>query len=435
MTQVGGPDAEVVEVVPGETATCGLTVRNTSAIVEEYTFHVGDEVSGWTEVEPARTNVYPGTEQRITLTFRPPRTNGPAAGDITYRIFVTPVEQPDTQVVMESMLRVAPFTDLTAEIVPRTSTSAVWGGRHDVAVDNRGNTPVELRVTGTDPDRRLVIEPRPAVFTVGPGEAAFVKVRARPARLQMSGRPVARPYQITVAQETATPLALDATMVQRPLIPAGTVRVLAGLIALTMLGTALWYGVVRRAATTAAREVVREEVVPIADRANNAENAAENAAKSAQGAANKAGRVTATPTPTPTATAGPGGIPPGATLFNQRLETTSAVGGTVRDQYRVPQDATLIMTFVDLQNPWAARGLLELSIGGRTVFTEEQAYYRNEIRYFPTPIQVPGGQVVGMQTTCAVAGSPPPGGGGAQRCRAYVLIGGYLLPKRAARRG
>ncbi|HYN96893.1 MAG TPA: hypothetical protein VES42_23880 [Pilimelia sp.] len=426
MATSGGFAEPLVEVVPGEQVTCALVIRNGSPIVEEYLLTVGGEVAGWTTVDRNRVSIYPDTEQPVMLTFAPPRRNGPPAGDVPYKVQVTPVEQPAEQVVFEGLLRVLPFTDLTAEVVPRTSTSSVWGGAHEVAVDNRGNTAVEIGVHGTDPDRRIVVEPKPGQLAVGPGEAAFVKVRARPARLQLTGQPVARPYQIILTPDTAPPLALDSTMVQRALIPPGTVRTLAGLIALVMLGTALWIGLVRRAATSAAQKVVQQEVVPVAEKAEAARQAAEKAVDAVEGTPRRAPAPRAA-SASPTAPTGPGGIPPGATLFTQRLETSSEAGRSARDEYQVPRNTTLIVTFVDLQNPRGAHGPMELIVDDDTLFTEEQAYYRNDVRYFPTPIQVSSGQRVRMNATCASPGPPPPGATGAPRCLSYVLLGGYLL--------
>lgn len=428
MSTVATLDAVEVEVLPGDEAVCGLRIRNDGPIVETYDLEVLGEAAQWTVPEPASLSVYPGTEGYVSVRFRPPRDARTAAGELRYGVRIVPAERPDSQVVPEGVVRVLPFNDTFAEIVPRTSQGR-RGGRHEVAIDNRGNTPVAVGVAGTDADKQLAIATRPQTLVIGPGQAAFVNVAVRPRRPRWRGQPATFPFQVVVAPEDDSPLVLDAAVVQQPIIPRSAGRILIGLLALLLVLAGLWWAVLRPEIRSTAKEAVAEQIAPVAQQAQAADQNAQKAIAAAGGGASPAaplpspagGTPPASPSPAPAA----GGIPPGSTSLSRRLQSASGAGTVGTGQYTVPAGQILAVTDIYLQNPQGDEGSLELIVNGNILVTSSLANFRDSDYHTVSPIEAPAGSTVVLRTRCGTPGPNLAGSTGGAQCRVFALISGY----------
>lgn len=432
MTTYASLDRLSVEVTPGEEATCLLEVRNEGSLVESYTTEVIGEAAAWTVVEPAEFSVYPGTSERVALRFRPPRSAQVAAGELPFAVRVASVEHPEDVAVPEGTLQVLPFVETAAEIVPRTSRSR-WGAAHEVSVDNRSNAPLLVTVGGSDPDARLDLVFRPEKLQLAAGQAAFVKVKARPKKVLWQGFPVTYPFQVVVAPEEAPPTTLDASTMQVPILPRNLGRVLAALIVLALALAGLWWGLLRPAVQSAAKEATQEQIAPIAQQANEATAKAEVAAGIASsaaaaprqpaaggGAPPAGGDNNAAPAPARPA------VPQGSIAFSRRLATTTPNGSSRADPYTVPNNRTFVITDIILQNPQGDEGRLDLIVDGVTVLTVALNNFRDLDYHFVSPIEVPENRVVSARVTCRRAGPALAGSGANGQCRDFTLLSGYL---------
>jgi hypothetical protein len=443
MTTVATLDAARLDATPGTEASCTLEIRNAGEIVESYRLEVLGDAAGWTALDPETVTVFPGDVARVAVRFRPARDGRVAAGEVPYAIRVTPSQQPEAVVVPEGVVEVLPFTETTAEVRPRTS-AARRTARHVVAVDNRGNVPLQVKVGGTDPDDAVTVTGRPATLAVGPGQAAFAKVRVEHRRPLWRGQPVTRQFQVILAphpvapqpltqppvtpQPDAAPLILDGTTVQLPLIPRGAGRVLAALVALALLAAGLWYGVLRPAVESAAEEAAEQAVQqPLSQVAAEAAEAGQ-AAEAAQSAADALAPGTgagAPPTPPPeTGADGATGEP----VYRHRFETVVTAGSTVTsDPFAAPEDNALAVTDLILQNPQGDTGRLDILVDGVAVHTEALQNFRNVDYHFVTPIEVPAGEQLAIRTSCVTAG-PALAQANGSACRTFVLAVGYVQP-------
>ncbi|MEV4758115.1 hypothetical protein AB0J86_23770 [Micromonospora sp. NPDC049559] len=431
MTTVANLDRPIVEVTPGDEAVCLLEIHNTGPIVESYVVDVVGDVAAWTTVEPATVSVYPGTSERVELHFRPPRSAAVPAGELPYAVRVTPTERPDELTVPEGTVHVLPFFETGAEIVPRTSKGR-WGAQHEVSIANRSNTPVQIALAGSDPDARLKLGFQPTQLTVAPGEAAFVKVRARPKGLLWRGHPVTFPFQVVVESDATPPTSLDAATVQSPILPANLGRVLAALLVLLLVGAGLWYTLLRPAVKSAAKEATQEQLAPIAQKADQANDNAQKAVDTVTGGGAPGGAATRPPAnPGGAQPGGPAGgaaapgIPPGAQAFADRLATTSGPNVTRTDQYTVPNGRTFVLTDIFLQNPQGDSGRLDLVVDGATVLTVALNNFRDLDYHLVSPIEVAAGDVVQMRVTCQTPGPALAGAGPGGQCRDFSLLSGY----------
>ena len=211
----------VVSAVPGGESSCVVRVRNTGHVVDSYTITVLGKPAAWATPMPAVLSLFPGAEGEATVSFRPPRSHDVPAGPMDFAVRVVATEDPDGSVVEEGVLTIDAYTDLAARITPRTSeTKRV--ARHTVTVDNRGNAPVTVDVSASDPDEQLAFDLRPPQLTIQPGQTGNAVVKAMARRGFARGTDRHRPFQAMVTPQPAgmhPPTLLDATLVQRAGLP------------------------------------------------------------------------------------------------------------------------------------------------------------------------------------------------------------------------
>lgn len=473
-------DTPAVSVEPGGTADVSLQIRNSGSTVEEYRFEVVGPCATWTTVEPERVSLYPETAQTVTVRLRPPRESGTAAGESPYGIRVVPTSDPDQAVVPEGTVTVLPFTEITAELLPRSSHAA-RKGKHRIAVDNRGNTPVVAKLLAQPGSRRAVPRFGKGEFTIPPGRAEFTEVSVRAAKLIWVGPPQTHPFQIAVttaappplpATETAktgpapdappaeaaepkpppAPVVVDGTYEQRALLPRWTPRAVIALVVIAGLLVGLWFSVLRPTVRSAARDAVTPDVVNAAqEKAQNAENGGTPVPEASNGdGINGAGsngqgsqgggqpgsqnQGGGSPQPGASGTANTPGAPgaPGATAdakpTSARLEVTDAPGGGPGSaSYQVPAGQVFEITDMLVQNPQGDAGTLMIVNQDQPMMTPALENFRDQDYHFVTPVIVLGGSSLTMTVNCVQVGRPV-GVPAPSGCVESLLLSGILKP-------
>jgi hypothetical protein len=421
MTTVATLETPLVDVSPGTEAACWLTLRNSSDIVESYDLAVLGEAAAWTSLDPATVSLYPGDATRVSVLFHPPRSGRVGAGEVPFAVRVLPSQRPDTAVVPEGVVRVLPFVETTAEIRPRTSKGRLRA-RHEIAIDNRGNVPVNVGISGSDQDDALTVTSRPGALTVGAGRAAFTGVSLKHRRTLWRGQPVTRPFQVLVAPDGAPPVTLDGTTLQLPVVPRGAGRVLAALLALALLGAGLWLGLMKPAVESAAKDAVRE---PMARMEANQDKILKGQEQGDPTAPQTTTPPVTTQTTTPPPVAPPPAPPPG---IQHRFETFAAANATRTAPARTAAaNTTLIITDLVLQNPQGDTGRIDVIVDGRAVLTFALQNFRDYDYHLVSPIEIPAGRSITVQTRCGTPGPTVVGFSGAS-CRVWTLATGYVRP-------
>lgn len=375
MSAVASLSSDQIRVEPGGEATLTMTVRNTGSVVDEYALAVVGEAKEWAVVEPASVSLLPEQSETVTVRFTPPRSPKVIAGAVPFAVKVMPYEQPHQATAEEGVVEVEPFAELAAELVPRTSRGRRQG-RHQLAIDNRGNTALDLRLSAADADRLLLFKLDPADATVGAGRATFTNLTVVPRKRFWRGQPKTLPFQVLIEPVgDGVPLAVDATFVQEPRLPKWLPKALLGLLALAAALVALWFLLLRPVIESTAREAAEEEVAEqmsevaaaqseVAAQAEEAQEtaaAAEEAAASAEEAAGVASEqalvLSAQADQAQQLFAGQDlGDPIDFRLGGQ----TIAPGAEGEDIFTVPDDGTLALTDIVLQNPQGDEGLLQI---------------------------------------------------------------------------
>ncbi|MCI0346132.1 MAG: hypothetical protein L0221_11925, partial [Chloroflexi bacterium] len=132
-----------LQVEPGSEATLVVRVRNRGSIVDRFDVTVVGPTSKWATVDQPSLRLFPDKEGEARVTFRPPRAPTPAADTYPFGISVRAASDADATAVEEGRVSVAPFVQLTTEIVPQTSRGS-RSGSHEVTVHNVGNAVAEI---------------------------------------------------------------------------------------------------------------------------------------------------------------------------------------------------------------------------------------------------------------------------------------------------
>jgi hypothetical protein len=289
---------------------------------------------------------------------------------------------------------VAPFTEVTAEIVPRSSRGST-GATHDVAIDNRGNIPLNAVISALDADRLLAFDITPPAILADPGVAVFSKVRVKPLKTFWRGAAITRPFKVDVAVPDMPPVTLEGSLLQTPILHPATFRVLAIAAVLVIAGILAWSALLKPAIEATAR-----------DQANDVLEAA-GITPLPSGGAPSGGGGGASPSP-----ASSGGTPtdPGATTDPGSSTAPSGApggGATPTDGRLVagalavkPADGmSLYLTDLVFSNPSeTATGEIRLERSGKPLLVLRLENFRDLDFHFVTPIVVGTDQEISL--TC-----------------------------------
>jgi HAMP domain-containing protein len=420
VTTTASLDSTTLSLDAGAEAVVPLQIRNNGQVVEGYHISVLGAPAAWATVDPADVSLYPGTTTTATVTFRPPRSARTPAGEQAFAVKVEPTEHPELTVVPEGVLEVLPFLETTAELTPRTSQGR--SGRHKVAVDNRGNVPVNALVEAASDGERVRFKVDPVGLAIPPGEAKFVSVKVKARKRIWRGQPVTHPFVVLVSPQDSTPVELDGSYVQTPVVPKWLLWALLGL--LLLLGTllALWFWLLKPTIESQAKDAAEES-------AQQAEAAAEQAAAAAQqagGAANDAAAAADEAEATEeedTGDTGPRKPRVTVTDISPRLNVVD--GNTGADTFALPgPDDTFSLTDVVLSNPQGDFGRALVIIDGEVLLDHALENFRDLDFHFVSPIRVT--EDVTLQVNCRSPGEPPDAAP-PNTCDVSVLLGGELI--------
>jgi hypothetical protein len=424
--------ATTLLVEPGEEATCEITVRNTGTVVDQFSCEVIGDAAGWATVEPSSVSLFPGTEENVTVKFRPPRDYHVLAGPVDFGAKIEPQEDPTGATVEEGVVEVAAFVDTTAELLPRTTR----GRRrtvHELALDNRGNATVNAKLVAVDADELLGFSIDPPTLSAPPGHAAFAKVHVAARKRFWRGPPKTHPFQVIAEPENGVSLALDGTMLQEAVLPKWLGKALLALLLLALLLVGAWFAFLRPALESAARAAAEEELAEVREeqaavaaqaaaaeeRAAAAEQAAADATAAAEEGAAGAGDGAGQENPLTDALLDAQGL---GDPFDFRLARSVVTGGTSATSFTVPTGQRLALTDILLQNPGGDRGVMQIlrdSGDFSSVLLEVRLQNFRDLDYhFVSPVVFQEGQRVVMNLRCRNRGT--------SACNAAAYFSGFV---------
>jgi hypothetical protein len=397
-----------VVVSPGSSASFDVTVHNDGIVVDSFTLTPLGVPEEWVRVEPPALSLFPGAAGTLSVTVSPPRRPDVLPTTAPFALRVVSSEQPAGSVVEEGVLEVLPFDAPAAELLPHTSHArGRHRGRHQVAVDNGGNAPLEVRVVGRDHGDRLDVTSDPPVLLVQPGEAALATVRPRARKGFWRGVDRTIPFTVVLESTTAAPLVLEATFLQQARVPRWLPKLLAALVALAMLAGLLWATVLKPSlddqAQKAGAAAAKKEIAPLA------------AVLGAQGSGQQGGQQTTPPVvATPPAFVDP-------VLGNPASNRVQVGPGKQQVVTDFGAKNLFSLTDVVLSNPRGHAGTLTVLRDDDVLLQSDLANFRDLDYHFVSPLVFAPGQKLRVRVTDCVTPAP-------NQCEAAVLVSGYAKP-------
>ncbi|WP_371098815.1 COG1470 family protein [Streptomyces sanglieri] len=426
-------ETPTVTVSPGTEATTTLTVRNDGDIVEAYTLEVVGDCAAWSTVEPARVSLYPGTSEVVTVRLAPPRSHEVRAGEIPLGVRVLPAEHPESVAVPEATVIVAPFHELRAELDPGRRSG--WrGARFRAAVQNRGNTPVDIALTGKQAGEELRLAFTQGQQRLEPGESAEAGLRVRARKLIWFGQPVTWPFEVEAAESTegntdgersGRSETLPGEFAQLPILPRWLLIVLAALLALLLAWFALVRPAVRSTAKQAANEAAQEKKP---DGQQGAADGGTGDPTGGQGQDKGDGKGkpgTSGGAGSGGSTSGTGGGTGGTQQSSATIDVQTGSGAQKKGTYQVPEGKVFGVTDIVVANFQGDEGVLTISFGKRKITTIALETFRNQDYHWVTPIEIQENDTVTASVTCNKPGTPATGTQ-ASKCHQVLNVSGEL---------
>jgi hypothetical protein len=376
-------------------------------------------------------------------------------------------EDPAGSAVEEGVITVGRFADRSVEIYPLTQRGRRKGS-YQLAIDNRGNAPIDVEFTGSDPESACRYDFATIAETVAPGTARFVKFDVVPHERFWKGPPKTHQFQILVSEiarhaelpapsmaaaptgpdapppppgvvttapipvQVPPPEIVNGTLLQEAMLPPWLLKALLAFIALLLILWILWITLFKPTVESAAKDAVEAPLASLNDKVN---------ALTTTTAAPAGG--------TPTTAASQGGTPSGATTTtapgNPPTATTTTTGGSLATPFGNPADIqlgfgspvlgnsvqdfpvtpnpftlTFALTDIVLQNPNGDTGLVQIKRNGIVILQSALENFRDLDLHFVAPFMFNPGQTLSMTVTCA---TPGPNGGG--NCAISGSFGGF----------
>ncbi|MCU1380824.1 MAG: carboxypeptidase regulatory-like protein [Acidimicrobiales bacterium] len=211
-----------IEVAPGAICEVELEVFNTGEVIDTVTSRIVGTYPLAVEQRPAILSLFPGTSERLTVSFTLP-PDYPAGDHVLPVELVSTVAPDDQSAEIEVALEVAPVVRASIDLVPSEMTCG-RRARFSAHVANDGNTPLNLSMTGTDPERALAFSFDPVFVRVQPGQHVYVAGRTMGKR-PFFGVPLARQFAIN-ADGPGVAISAAGRVNQKPWIPRGLITIL-----------------------------------------------------------------------------------------------------------------------------------------------------------------------------------------------------------------
>lgn len=194
------------ELQPGIPQAIVVTISNTGTVIGGYAVRVLGADPSWVQVPEEEVSLFPEESRAVTILVTVPA--GMTAGERRLSVQVRELTPPEESTVEDVVFTVPE----AAEIRMRVDPMAITAGRTarlNLLLDNTGNTPIDQRLHGQDPEGKVRFRFQPEVVRLNPGEHALVDLRAT-AKQPWLGSPIVRPLELRLVDPDNPPYASTA---------------------------------------------------------------------------------------------------------------------------------------------------------------------------------------------------------------------------------
>lgn len=463
-------DRPELAVEPGQQVTAQLRVRNNGVVVDQFTFESLGDGAAWIDVEPPVLSLFPGAEGTVTVQFRPPRASTVSPGATPFGIKVVSAEDAGGSAVEEGVITVGRFADRTVELYPLTARGR-RKGRFEIAVDNRGNAPIDVELAGSDPENTCAYQFATHALRVEPGTAHFTKFTVVPHRTFWRGPPKTHQFQVvvtergapvelpapvlaaaspapdtpsapTTAPATPLPQTVNGSLLQEALLPPWLIKAVLATIAILLVLWILWITLFKPTVESVARDAVEAPLSSLTDKVDalSPADTAGGEAPAGGGDEPPGGGGGATTT---TVDAGGGGggattttidpsssdttttlapvelLTPFGNPADFQLGTGSAVLAGTSQSFGNEFSNVFAVTDMVLQNPTGDIGTVQILRDGNVLLSSALENFRDLDLHFVAPYMFQPGQSLIMTITCTTPGP------GSAACTTSASFGGF----------
>lgn len=188
---IGTPE---VTVQPGGTVRVPVRVKNLDRRITAYDIEVLGDAAEWARPEqPVLTVRARGAEEATGIIFTPPPGAAVASGDIPFAVRATS-KVDGARATGEGVITVAAGPAVLLSVAPEAQGR--WRAKFPVSMQNTGNAPVRLALTGFDPKGGVEVTVEDDVHSIDVGGEATATIAARLRSPRLRGAPT--PHQLTV---------------------------------------------------------------------------------------------------------------------------------------------------------------------------------------------------------------------------------------------
>jgi hypothetical protein len=235
------------DITPGQPVQLSLTLTNTTEVIGGYTVRVLGADPGWVTMDVEQISLFPDEVRVVPLVVTPPK--GLPAGVRRIAIQVRELTPPQESAIVDVDLNVPAQKSVQVRIDP-ISVTAGKRATFSVIAENTGNTIIEGRFAGDDPESKLAFGFDPGIVHLPPGEHLIVDMRVAGKR-NLAGSPTVRPISLFLDDLPAEAFFTDpdatkptargddavvanATLIQKPVLSRGAFSLGGLLLAVTV---------------------------------------------------------------------------------------------------------------------------------------------------------------------------------------------------------
>jgi hypothetical protein len=222
---------------PGGEGRVKANIVNKGDIVDRFRVEIFGQAAPWASVDRPDVSLFPEAEDGAEVVFRPPRSSAVTAGHKRFQLRISSTEDPEVSTVLDGIVEVGAFYELSANFVPRNSEGR-RESRVNVTLVNEGNAPVDVRLTANDPDAALTFAISPAEVNVPPGEEATAEIQFTAKRSLPVGPAKTHRFEVYAEADSVPEVRMDGSFVQTAPAARKITRthVVAFRAALTLIG-------------------------------------------------------------------------------------------------------------------------------------------------------------------------------------------------------
>jgi hypothetical protein len=174
-----GGGTPAARVAPGARTSMSAIVRNEDVIVDTYALRIEGLPESWWSVTPQSIHLLPfgsndhGYEQEVEVSLHPPRAPESAARAWPFALVAASGVHAGLSGSANGSLVVERYDELECTLRPQRA-AGTRSARYAVTARNRGNAPVTISLSATDPDDLIRFSFAPAQLQLGAGAQATV---------------------------------------------------------------------------------------------------------------------------------------------------------------------------------------------------------------------------------------------------------------------